>query len=101
MEPIRLPDDQLKSLQEAIPFHRPHDDTPHDPVISPEPAIGTPPSDPGAAPADEFDAEPYRKKFRRKGGGDVVQGTAYGFDRDILADPNNGGGKIDGGVSPL
>lgn len=86
MEPIQLSGDQLKSLQAAIPFQRPAGELTGEPPISP---LVEPPEAQADCSTNEepFDPEPYRKKFRKKFGGDVVQGTGSGYDRDILADP--------------
>ena len=67
MEPIRLSGGQLKSLQSAIPFEHPADAPTggpgNEPVIDPPAASAE-----GVLPSENFDPEPYRKKFRKKYG---------------------------------
>ena len=93
-----LSEEQLKALQSAIPFQRPTEERGTEPPILLESEPDTSPGDDDKPKAN--DPEPYRKKFRRKYGGDVVSGTATGYDTDILLQPPDDPHAVDG-VSPL
>jgi len=101
-EPIHLSDDKLKALKDAIPFQQAAGEAsaanPIAPLIE-----GQAPLQPKTGKVgDPIELEPYRKKFRKKYGGDVVQGSAYGYDTDILLNlPDEYTKPIDGDVTPL
>lgn len=88
----------MKALQQAIPFRRPPPERPTEPPISLDSEPDVSPGEDGQTKVN--DPEPYRKKFRKKYGGDVVSGTQTGYDTDILTQPPDDPRSVDG-VSPL
>ena len=101
MEPIRLSGEQFKTLQEAIPFQRPVHTTPDEPPILPASDLAPAPTEAGeVGVAGVTDAEPYRKKFRKKPSGDVISGPSQAHDSDVLAQSLNDLRAADGD-SPL